>query len=153
MACPRLRSGDRRPRREAPVTSLEKNASPIRSIAGDCVLLEPQTAAHAGQMFVVLGDPAIYEHENEPPPSGEWLRERFARLESRRSADGSEQWLNWVVRLPGSDPVGYVQATIHANGAAAIAYVFSARIGVAGSPVERLRRCSASSPHTMALAG
>ena len=27
------------------------------------------------------------------------LRERFERLESRASADGREQWLNWVVRL------------------------------------------------------
>src|SRR5437879_10120533 len=45
--------------------------------------LEPQTAAHAEQMFAVLSDPAIYEHENEPPPSLEWLRARFAQLESR----------------------------------------------------------------------
>ena len=62
--------------------------------------LEPQTAAHAEEMFAVLSDPAIYEHENEPPPSLEWLRARFAQLESRRSANGQEQWLNWVIRLP-----------------------------------------------------
>ena len=67
--------------------------------------LEPQTAAHAEEMFAVLSDPAIYEHENEPPLSLEWLRARFAKLESRRSADGQQQWLNWVIRLPSSELV------------------------------------------------
>jgi RimJ/RimL family protein N-acetyltransferase len=87
--------------------------------------LEPQTAAHADEMFVVLSDPAIYEHENEPPPSLEWLRARFTKLEARRSPDGEEQWLNWVIRLPTSELIGYVQATVRAEGHAAIAYVLS----------------------------
>ena len=87
--------------------------------------LEPQTAAHAEEMFAVLSDPAIYEYENEPPPSVEWLRVRFTQLESRRSADGQEQWLNWVIRLPTSELIGYVQATVDANGRAAIAYELS----------------------------
>jgi RimJ/RimL family protein N-acetyltransferase len=87
--------------------------------------LEPQTAAHAEEMFVVLSDPAIYEYENEPPPSLEWLRARFTKLEARRSSDGQEQWLNWVIRLPTSELIGYVQATVRANGRAAIAYALS----------------------------
>src|SRR5882762_4963243 len=87
--------------------------------------LEPQTAAHAEEMFAVLSDPAIYEYENEPPPSVDWLRVRFTQLESRRSADGQEQWLNWVIRLPTSELIGYVQATVHADGRAAIAYELS----------------------------
>ncbi|HEX4944970.1 MAG TPA: GNAT family N-acetyltransferase [Usitatibacteraceae bacterium] len=102
---------------------------PIRArmhvVETDTVTLEPQTAAHAQEMFAVLGDPALYEHENEPPPSLDWLRERFARLESRMSADGREHWLNWVVRLPASGLIGYVQATVHPDGRAAIAYVLS----------------------------
>ena len=87
--------------------------------------LEPQTAAHAEEMFAVLSDPAIYEYENEPPPSLEWLRARFTQLESRRSANGQERWLNWVIRLPTSKLVGYVQATVDPNGRAAIAYELS----------------------------
>ena len=87
--------------------------------------LEPQTAAHAEEMFAVLSDPAIYEYENAPPPSLEWLRARFAQLESRRSANGQEQWLNWVIRLPSSELIGYVQATVDRNGRAAIAYELS----------------------------
>jgi RimJ/RimL family protein N-acetyltransferase len=94
----------------------------MRVVEAADLVLEPQTAAHADEMFAVLGDPAIYEFENEPPPSLEWLRTRYAKLESRRSADGREQWLNWVIRLPTSKLIGYVQATVHPNGCAAIAY-------------------------------
>ena len=86
-------------------------------------MLEPQIAAHAEEMFVVLSDPAIYEYENQPPPSIEWLRTRFAKLETRLSADGREQWLNWVIRVPTSELVGYVQATLRPEGHAAIAHL------------------------------
>lgn len=95
---------------------------PMRAIATARLSLEPQVTAHAEEMFRVLGDPAIYEYENEPPPSVEWLRERFRRLESRVSPDGREQWLNWVLRLPSSGLIGYVQATVGDDGRAAIAY-------------------------------
>ena len=94
----------------------------MHAIATGALTLEPQTAAHAAEMFGVLSDPAIYEHENAPPRSLEWLRERFARLESRRSADGHEQWLNWVIRLPSGELIGYVQATVGPDRSAAIAY-------------------------------
>jgi RimJ/RimL family protein N-acetyltransferase len=97
----------------------------MRSIDAGNLVLEPQVAAHAGAMFEVLRDPAIYVYENEPPPSLEWLSTRFAKLESRRSADGSEQWLNWVVRMPDGALAGYVQATIAADRHADIAYIFA----------------------------
>jgi ribosomal-protein-alanine N-acetyltransferase len=87
--------------------------------------LEPQAATHAAEMFVVLSDPAIYEFENEPPASLECLRARFTKLESRQSADGQEQWLNWVIRVPTSELIGYVQATVRSGGHAAIAYELS----------------------------
>jgi [ribosomal protein S5]-alanine N-acetyltransferase len=89
--------------------------------------LEPQTAAHAEEMFEVLSDPKIYRYENQPPPSLEWLRARFTKLESRRSPDGREQWLNWVIRLETGEAAGYVQASVHEDGHAAIAYVLGSR--------------------------
>jgi len=97
----------------------------VRVIQTGNLTLEPQTAAHAEEMFAVLSDPAIYEYENEPPPSLEWLRARFTKLESRLSANGQEQWLNWVIRVPTSELIGYVQATVHADARAAIAYELS----------------------------
>jgi len=97
----------------------------MRHIDAGLLSLEPQTVQHADEMFAVLGDPAIYEFENQPPASLEWLRTRFGKLESRRSADGTEQWLNWVVRIAGSGLIGYVQATVRSDGSAAIAYELS----------------------------
>ena len=87
--------------------------------------LEPQCARHAAEMFVVLSDPEIYRFENAPPASPEWLCECFIKLETRRSADGSEAWLNWVLRLRSGEAIGYVQATVGAQGQALIAYVLA----------------------------
>lgn len=89
------------------------------------LVLEPQVAGHAAEMFVVLADPRIYEHENEPPATEQALRARYARLETRRSADGTQQWLNWVVRVrDGGAAAGYVQATVLPGGLALIGYEF-----------------------------
>ena len=94
----------------------------MRTLRSGLLTLEPQMASHAEEMFGVLSDPAIYEYENAPPASVEALRARYARLESRRSGDGRERWLNWVIRMDGVGLIGYVQATVHANGSAGIAY-------------------------------
>jgi [ribosomal protein S5]-alanine N-acetyltransferase len=89
--------------------------------------LEPQGVVHAEALFDVLCDPAIYEFEHQPPASLPWLTARLARLESRASADGSEQWLNWVVRLPDGEVAGYVQASVPATGRASIGYELGSR--------------------------
>jgi len=94
----------------------------MRPLETTRLILEPQLASHATEMFVVLGDPAIYEFENEPPRSLGWLRDRFTKLESRRSGDGRQHWLNWVVRLRGAGLIGYVQATVLPDARAMIAY-------------------------------
>ena len=99
----------------------------MRVLTARGVTLEPQFAAHAPAMFDLLSDPAIYEYENHPPTSVDALRKRFRRLESRTSPDGTQQWLNWVVRLHSGDLAGYVQATVHADHRAAIAYVLGSR--------------------------
>ena len=94
----------------------------MRTIETAALTLEPQAARHAAAMFAVLSDPAIYEYENEPPASLDALHRRYTALESRRSHDGMEQWLNWVIRLPSGEPIGYVQATVYPDRRAAIAY-------------------------------
>jgi RimJ/RimL family protein N-acetyltransferase len=99
----------------------------MNSVSAGPVVLEPQIAAHAAEMFTVLSDPAIYEFENAPPESLAWLTERFAKLESRVSPDGAEQWLNWVIRLPSGALAGYVQATIARDGTAHIAYELASK--------------------------
>ena len=72
----------------------------MRQIEAGTLHLEPLTSAHAAEMIGALSDPAIYEFENAPPESETWLQARYTRLEKRGPADGSEIWLNWVIRLP-----------------------------------------------------
>lgn len=85
--------------------------------------LVPLTAADADDLFPILHDPALGRFTDEIPPADvEAVRAGFARWESRRSPDGSELWLNWVVRRRDDDrAVGHVQATV-ADGDAAIAW-------------------------------
>ena len=96
----------------------------MKLLETDRLRLEPQVVAHADQMFPVLCDPALYTYEDEPPPSVEWLRARFLRLERRSNAEGTERWLNWVLRDKADAAlIGYVQATLSTDGQAAIAYI------------------------------
>ena len=44
----------------------------MNTIRLDGLTLEPQIAAHADEMFIVLGDAALYAYENEAPASVEW---------------------------------------------------------------------------------
>ena len=114
--------GRRIPSRE---DGLAPTGSLIRTLHTPRLVLEPQVAAHADEMYVVLSDPAIYAFENSPPDSVATLRARYQRLESRRSPDGRELWLNWVVRLKEAQrAIGYVQATVLPDAAALIAYEF-----------------------------
>lgn len=101
----------------------------MRCVATQDLTLEPQLASHAEAMFAVLSDRAIYQYENAPPSSVVWLRTRYEKLETRRSADGQQRWLNWVVRLGRgsgcSELIGYVQATVSEDASALIAYEFA----------------------------
>jgi RimJ/RimL family protein N-acetyltransferase len=85
-------------------------------------VLEPLTVAHAPAMFDLLRDPAIYTYlDFGPPPSLEHLSRVYAQLETRRSPDGSREWLNWIIVLDGA-PIGLAQATISGDGCE-IAYI------------------------------
>jgi ribosomal-protein-alanine N-acetyltransferase len=99
----------------------------MRIIATTRTTLEPQLASHAAEMFGLLQDPRIYDYENEPPASEAWLRERYAKLETRRSGDGVEHWLNWIVRIASGEAIGYVQASVEPGGRAFVAYVLGSR--------------------------
>ncbi len=91
--------------------------------AGD-LLLAPLRAEDAEALYAVLRDPTLYGHlDDPPPPSVEHLRAVYERLEQRKSPDGSEDWLNWTVRLTDGAVAGFVQATVKPNRTAWIAYV------------------------------
>jgi len=82
-------------------------------------------------MVDVLADRRLYEHTGGEPPGLDELRQRYERQAVRHSPDGTETWLNWIVRLrPGSEAIGFVQATVTRAGedrAADVAWVIGAR--------------------------
>ncbi|WP_144097288.1 GNAT family N-acetyltransferase [Croceicoccus sediminis] len=91
------------------------------------VTLELQVAAHAPELFPLLHDEAVHEFiDSKPPRSEEELRQRLSKLETRQSPDGSEQWLNWVIRRSTGQVVGYVQASVEADRTAEIGFVLGA---------------------------
>jgi RimJ/RimL family protein N-acetyltransferase len=87
------------------------------AIATTRLTLEPLRVEHAEEMAVALDDSALHTFiGGEPATAGE-LRERYARQVVGHSADGSQGWLNWVVRLDATgEAVGTVQATLHRTG-------------------------------------
>jgi ribosomal-protein-alanine N-acetyltransferase len=100
----------------------------MRELAAPPLRLVPLSRAHAQAMFEVLSDPALYEYDDfAPPQSVQALHERYARLESRRSADGAQDWLNWVLLLADSArAIGFVQATVERDrGDAWVAFVLA----------------------------
>ena len=77
------------------------------------VRLEPLRASDADELFPLLDDPQLHTYTGGRPATRDELVSRFRRLESRRSPDSSEEWLNWVVRAgEAGAAVGTVQATI-----------------------------------------
>lgn len=106
-------------------------------------MLEPLRAAHAAEMFVLLADRRMYGHvPHDPPRSEEWLRARYARLESRSSPDGHQRWLNWALRRRADATcVGRVESTVCENGDVWVAYMIGAdhwRQGYATEAMGRL---------------
>jgi ribosomal-protein-alanine N-acetyltransferase len=98
----------------------------MQTITAAELVLEPLTVADADTMFGVLSDPQIYRYlDYGPPPSVEHLRDVYTKLERRKSPDGSQLWLNWVVHRRGAEPMGYVQATVLPSGIAWVAFVLS----------------------------
>ena len=100
----------------------------MRTLTTDALVLEPLVAGHAEAMFEVLSEPELYRYlDYAPPPSMEHLRSVYERVEARKSPDGSQLWLNWVVRLQGQPPVGYVQVTVASHQTAWVGFVFSSK--------------------------
>lgn len=102
--------------------------------------LEPQVPEHAAVMMLVLADPRTHAFVPSNPPTDEAaLQERFRRLSSRRSPDGAEYWLNWVV-FAGAKAIGTVQASVlPAEARANVAYMFHPEVWGQGYATEAVQ--------------
>jgi RimJ/RimL family protein N-acetyltransferase len=98
----------------------------IVPLCTDRLELEPLRVDHAEEMARVLGDPALHARTGGSPPDLDQLRERYRLQSAGRSPDGSQLWMNWVVRRRDDRAaLGYVQATVELapDGAAEVAWV------------------------------
>jgi RimJ/RimL family protein N-acetyltransferase len=120
----------------------------VKTLFAGPLRLQPLVRQHAALLYPLLADPLLYTcMDHGPPASEEALAEIYARLETRRSPDGTEQWLNWVVFGADDRPLGFVQATVLSGHRAWVAYVLGrahwgqghARLS-AGAMVEHLAR-------------
>jgi RimJ/RimL family protein N-acetyltransferase len=92
------------------------------------VKITPLRTEDAFEIVSVLSAPEIYEFiSDRPPQSVDELRKRYQTLAKGSSPDGSETWLNWIVRDSVSGTaMGYVQATVSKETKIAqIAYVLN----------------------------
>ena len=89
------------------------------------LLLEPVRELHARELFASLQDARLFSYMPEDPPgTPEALAVRYHLWERRVSPNGSERWLNWVLRLAATgEALGLLQATIPTGAPALIAYL------------------------------
>jgi RimJ/RimL family protein N-acetyltransferase len=91
---------------------------PTPALETERLLLEPLRVAHADEMVDLLADRALYAfYADEASPTLDELRERYERQSRGASADGREQWHNWILRLRETGAAaGFVQATVTGAG-------------------------------------
>ena len=93
-------------------------------LAGARLDLEPLRVEHAEELAPLLDDPDLHVFISGEPAGLSSLRERYRRQVGGRSRDGSQRWLNWVVRRrEDRRAVGTVQATVAQEGNALTAEV------------------------------
>lgn len=94
------------------------------------LLLRPIEPAHAGALWDVLRDPAIYTWIDRPPPESlHALAQRFARISQSMAPGRAEQWLNWTVwTRADAQAVGIVEATVTPAKVAHVAYMFAPQV-------------------------
>lgn len=93
--------------------------------------LEPLAVEHADDMVDVLAAQEMYAFTGGTPPTRDELVRRYQGQATGRSPDGTQGWLNWVLRLHNSGALaGTVQATVERRDTevvAAIAWVVAQR--------------------------
>ena len=135
------------------MTQVDPGAWPVATvIETERLRLEPLRVDHAMELAAVLDDERLHQFIGGRPATEAELRSRYASLVAGWSPDGSQGWLNWVVRERGAGTgsvagaglgsavgtgvgagvgvaVGTVQATLWFEGklAAEIAWVIATR--------------------------
>lgn len=93
-------------------------------ITSERLQLSPLMTDDANDLVDVMGDSKLYRFTGGAPPDVEELRDRFQPWATRRSPDGRERWLNWVIRERKTGmALGTLQATVRLEGPKPVADV------------------------------
>jgi hypothetical protein len=105
------------------------------TIATSRLDLNPLTPDDAKAMVDVLAASELYAFIGGRPPTLEALRSQYEHQAIGHSSDGTETWLNWIIRTRAENrAVGFVQATITDEGHDAV-------IACGRRPVATARLC------------
>jgi RimJ/RimL family protein N-acetyltransferase len=97
---------------------------PADRLDSERLVLEPLRPEHAEELAPILDDTSLHRFTGGQPASTEKLRARFERQVVGHSADGTEQWRNWTVRLRSSgQAIGTLQATVRPCGERTVAEI------------------------------
>ncbi len=104
------------------------------------LIFEPLSVEHARELGAVLLNEQVYEHIGGTPPSLDDLRDGIKRvLAGPPPHRAGDEWINYVVRLTGSNAlVGRLEATVH-DGIAEVAFLFGPEHWGKGYATEGLR--------------
>ncbi len=97
------------------MTGLYRGAGGVREklaaaiLDGQRVRLEPLRVEHADELMPVLDDSLLHTFVGGEPADLVQLRARYRRQVVGRSPDGSQRWLNWLVRGEDAEVVGTVR--------------------------------------------
>lgn len=112
-------------------------------IESEGFFLDPLSVDRAAEMVTVLAAPSLYQFMGGVPPTFEELQRRYAAQCAGQSKDGSQWWLNWVLRPKRSGQlIGFVQATAHRDAegfSADISWVVAPESQGRGAAIEAAR--------------
>ncbi|MFC8172227.1 GNAT family N-acetyltransferase [Streptomyces sp. NPDC057242] len=93
--------------------------------------LEPLGAGHAPEAFPVFDDARLHTWTGGKPRTLEELRARYALQAGGTSPDGSQGWLNWMLRRTDDGRLaGTVQATLYRTGSGGVEASLAWVVGV-----------------------
>ena len=90
--------------------------------------LVPALAENSYELFLLLNDQRLHDHIGGTPQGETEVADRLRRGSERRSADGHEVILDWIVRLvPLGEAIGEVTAVVTDDGRAELTWVIGRR--------------------------
>lgn len=70
----------------------------VQRLRGKRLEMEPLRPEHADEMAPLLDDAELHTFIGGQPATRDELRDHYTRQVVGRSPDGSQRWLNWIVR-------------------------------------------------------